>query len=118
MDAPVSCTNTSSSEGLCRPTESTAPGNASTTSAMKRWPLAISTRTSPSRVDAVAPKRCRMPVASDFRVGSFENDHVAADGAKRNSAGLPWTTIFPWCSRIRRSQRSAFGQDVSGEAGW
>src|SRR5205814_106195 len=45
--APVSRKNTSSSVGLCSPTDSMAPGKASTTSVMKRWPLAISTRSVP-----------------------------------------------------------------------
>ena len=57
MPLPFPARNTSSSVGLCKPTDSIAPGNASTTSAMKRCPSAISTRSVPSTLAGLTPKR-------------------------------------------------------------
>src|ERR1035437_8776341 len=116
MDAPVSCTNTSSREGLCRPTESTAPGNASTTSAMKRWPLEISTRTSPSRALAVTPKRCRMPAASDSRPGRGGSEpHAAAADARAQLGGAALGHDLALVQEHEAVAAVGFGQDVSGE---
>ena len=75
---------------MCSPTESIAPGNASTTSAMKRWPLAISTRTcavAHGGAGAEALRGCR--AASASASAGFEHHHVAADaGPQLRGAAL------------------------------
>src|SRR5579883_188677 len=105
MPAPVSCTNTSSRVGLCRPTERMAPGKASTTSAMKRWPFSISTRTRPSRAAAGTAKRSPMRAASAG--SSVSSSTTSPPMRERRSAGLPAATMRPWWRSTRRSHRSA-----------
>src|SRR6266567_3279404 len=104
--APVSRKNTSSNVGLCSPTDSIAPGNASTTSVMNRWPLAISTRSVPLAVTGSTWKRDS--IFSANATGSPDSRITTSPPIFALScAGLPSDTNRPSCRRTRRSHLSA-----------
>ena len=115
MDAPVSRTNTSSSVGLCRPTESIAPGNASTTSAIKRWPFEISTRTCPSTRGGRSAEALPDARGERLRIGWIPAPPHRRRCASAVRAELPWATILPLMQQHQAVAAVGLVQDVRGE---
>jgi hypothetical protein len=105
---PVRRMKTSSSVGLLTLTESISPGNASTTSVMKRWPASRSMRTRPSSSTAAFQRRSVRGWRQRAWGGSWASSRITSPPISLFScAGVPRPTRLPWLRMASRSHFSA-----------